>query len=62
MYVSYLLVLLSIVALAASPLMLALALGFQAAEHRLVLAEERWCLERFGKPYEAYIGCVRRYL
>ena len=62
MYVSYLFVLLGIAALSASPVMLALALGFQAAGHRLVLAEERWCLARFGEPYEAYMGCVRRYL
>ena len=62
MYVSYPFVLLGIAALAASPAMLALTLGFQAAGHRLVLAEERWCLARFGDPYEAYIGRVRRYL
>lgn len=62
MYVSYLLVLHGVAALAASPAMLALALGFQAAGHRLVLAEERWCLERFGEPYAAYMGRVRRYL
>lgn len=62
MYVSYLLVLFGIAALAASPAMLALALGFQAAEHRLVLAEERWCRERFGEPYAEYMGRVRRYL
>ena len=62
MYVSYLLVLLGIATLAASPAMLALALGFQAAGHRLVLAEERWCLERFGNPYEAYMGRTPRYL
>lgn len=62
MYVSYLFVLLGIAALAASPAMLALALGFQAAGHRLVLAEERWCRKRFGDPYEAYTGRTRRYL
>ena len=62
MYVSYLLALLGIAALAASPAMLALALLFQAAGHRLVLAEERWCRARFGEPYEAYMGRVRRYL
>lgn len=61
MYVSYLLVLLGIAALAASPAMLALALGFQAAGRRLVLAEERWCLARFGEPYAEYMGRVRRY-
>lgn len=42
--------------------MLALVLGFQAAGHRLVLVEEQWCLERFGQPYTAYMGRVRRYL
>lgn len=62
MYVSYLLVLLGIAALTASLLMLALALGFQAVGHRLVLAEERWCLARFGKPYATYMRRVRRYL
>ena len=62
MYVSYPLVLLGIAALAVSPLMLALALGLQAVGHRLVLAEERWCLARYGKPYEAYLRRVRRYL
>lgn len=62
MYVSYPLVLLGIATLAASPAMLALALGFQATGHRLVLAEERWCRERFGDPYEAYMGRTRRYL
>ena len=41
---------------------LALALGFQAAGHRLVLTEERWCRERFGDPCEAYMGRTRRYL
>lgn len=62
MYISYLLVLLGVAALAASPAMLALALAFQAAGHRLVLAEERWCLARFGEPYAAYMRRVRRYL
>lgn len=62
MYISYLLVLLGIAALTASLLMLALALGFQAVGHRLVLAEERWCLARFGKPYATYMRRVRRYL
>ena len=51
MYVSYLLVLLGITALTASLLMLALALSFHAAGHRLVLAEERWCLTRYGESY-----------
>lgn len=62
MYISYLLVLLGIAALTVSPLMLALTLGLQAAGHRLVLAEERWRLARYGKPYEAYLRRVRRYL
>ena len=62
MYISYPLVLLGIAALTASLLMLALALGFQVVGHRLVLAEERWCLARHGKPYGAYLRRVRRYL
>lgn len=39
-----------------------LALEAKAAGHRLVLAEERWCLARFGEPYATYMGRVRRYL
>lgn len=62
MYVAYLLVLLGIAALAASPAMLALVVGFQAAGHRLVLSEQRACLERFGEPYARYMGRTRRYL
>lgn len=62
MYVSYLLVLLGIAVLAMSPVMLALALGFQTVSHLLVLAEERWCLACFGDSYAAYMERVRRYL
>ena len=40
----------------------ALVLLFQLSEHWIILAEERWCREQFGAPYEAYRKRVRRYL
>jgi hypothetical protein len=35
---------------------------FQAAAHWIILSEERWCLERFGKAYQDYQDRVRRYI
>ena len=43
------------------PLLLFLA-AFQLSAHWIILAEERWCREQFGAPYEAYRKRVRRYL
>ena len=45
-----------------SRLLAALVLLFQLSEHWIILAEERWCREQFGAPYEAYRKRVRRYL
>ena len=41
-----------------------LALGIAAvtAHHRIVLAEEKFLLARFGPEYEAYKGRTRRYI
>lgn len=61
-YVGYLVLLLGVCCLAASVLMLGLTVGFQLAGHCLVLAEERWCRERFGEPYVSYMRRVRRYI
>ena len=34
---------------------------YQTAAHWIILSEERWCLEKFGKSYQDYQDKVRRY-
>lgn len=34
---------------------------FQVSSHWLIIAEEKWCIEYFGDPYEEYRKKVRRY-
>lgn len=62
MYVAYFLVFVGCVGMTASPLMLALAVCFQVSAHWIIMAEERWCIQRFGESYLAYMKKVRRYL
>ncbi len=62
MYVSYFLCFLGCALMARSPLLAALTLVFQLSAHWIVLAEERWCVRRFGEPYTRYMKRVRRYL
>jgi protein-S-isoprenylcysteine O-methyltransferase Ste14 len=35
---------------------------FQLSVHYIILSEERWCIEVFGREYEHYMRNVRRYL
>jgi len=35
---------------------------FQTSAHWIILSEERWCLEKFGKAYQDYQDRVRRYI
>ena len=62
MYVSYFVYFAGCVLLTRSWLLAILVLLFQLSEHWIILAEERWCGEQFGAPYEAYRKRVRRYL
>ena len=62
MYVSYFLFFLGCALLAHSPLLLLLLLPFQLTAHCLILAEERWCIQRFGRAYLQYMEQVGRYL
>lgn len=62
MYVAYFLYFLGCALLARSLVLLTLVLLFQAAAHWIILAEERWCLQRFGEEYCSYMKRVRRYL
>lgn len=61
MYCAYFLFFLGCALLLSSPLLAALTLLFQMAAHRVILAEERWCVQRFGEVYLQYCKAVRRY-
>lgn len=30
--------------------------------HWIILAEERWCIKKFGEEYKNYMNKVRRYI
>lgn len=62
MYLAYFVYFLGYSLLTASWAMGAALALFQLSAHRLILAEERWCLAQFGAPYAAYLQKVRRYL
>lgn len=61
MYAAYFLIFMGCAAMTASPLLLALILCFQISAHWIILAEERWCVQQFGKRYIDYMKEVRRY-
>ena len=62
MYVGYFVCFVGMALLVRSPVLLGVVLIFQTAAHWMVLAEERWCLEKFGDDYARYMKGVRRYL
>ena len=61
MYVAYFICFVGMALLTRSFLLLGLVLIFQISAHWIILAEERWCLERFGDAYAQYMKRVRRY-
>lgn len=62
MYLAYFLYFLGCALLARSPLLAVLVPVFQISAHWIILAEERWCIRRFGGAYIQYTQTVRRYL
>lgn len=62
MYVAYFLFFMGCAGLAQSPLLFTLVLIFQISAHWIILAEERWCSQKFGQAYLQYMKSVRRYL
>lgn len=62
MYMAYFICFVGMALLTQSPLLLDIVLIFQFSAHWIVLAEERWCLEKFGDAYTRYKNQVRRYL
>lgn len=62
MYVAYFVYFLGASLLTQSVIMLVIVLIFQISAHQIILSEERWCVEKFGKSYEDYMKTVRRYI
>ena len=62
MYVAYLVCFLGIAFLTKSVIFFLILVMFQTASHWIILSEERWCLEKFGKSYQDYQDRVRRYI
>ena len=62
MYVAYFVCFVGMALLAQSLVLLAVILVFQISAHWIILAEERWCLEKFGAAYRKYMEQVRRYM
>ncbi|MDO4719584.1 MAG: isoprenylcysteine carboxylmethyltransferase family protein [Peptostreptococcaceae bacterium] len=62
MYVAYFVCFLGTSLLTQSLIMLATVLIFQISAHWIIVSEERWCVEKFGRSYEDYMKMVRRYI
>lgn len=62
MYVAYFVYFLGCTLLTASAILFLLLCVFQISAHWVILAEERWCIDRFGEEYIEYMKKVRRYV
>lgn len=61
MYVAYFVCFIGMVLLTQSMILMGLVMIFQISAHWIILAEERWCIDQFGKDYIQYMEDVRRY-
>ena len=62
MYLAYFICFLGMCFLTRSLILLGIVLIFQFSGHWIILAEERWCIEKFGEEYIEYMKQVRRYI
>ena len=62
MYIAYFIHFIGMALLTQSWILASMVLVFQISAHWIILAEERWCLKKFGAAYEDYMRSVRRYL
>ena len=62
MYIGYFLFFLGSALMASSWILMMLVGIFQMCAHRLVLAEERWCLLTYGQNYDDYMKRTGRYI
>ena len=62
MYIAYFVCFMGMALLTQSLILLGLIVVFQFSAHWIILAEERWCIEKFGVSYGQYMKRVRRYI
>lgn len=62
MYGAYFVCFVGMALLTRSLVLLGMVLAFQVSAHWIILAEERWCLKKFGDAYAQYSRRVRRYI
>lgn len=62
MYISYFVLFIGCSLLTNSLSLFLITLVFQISAHWVILAEERWCIEKFGQSYKDYMKKVRRYI
>lgn len=62
MYVSYFIYFVGCALLTQSLVLCGIVVIFQITSHWIILSEERWCIEKFGKEYKQYMKRVRRYI
>ncbi len=62
MYVAYFIYFGGCVLITHSFVLFLLLIIFQISAHWIILAEERWCAEKFGEDYTNYMKKVRRYI
>lgn len=62
MYAAYFICFAGMAVLTRSLVLLAVVMVFQVSAHWIILAEERWCMEKFGTAYGQYMKEVRRYI
>jgi len=62
MYVSYFMYFVGCALLTQSLVLCGIVVIFQITSHWIILFEERWCIEKFGKEYKQYMKRVRRYI
>lgn len=62
MNLAYFVFLLGCVLLTQSLFLLILVMIYQILSHWVILAEERWCIQKYGNEYRQYMKRVRRYI
>lgn len=62
MYVAYFIVFVGMALLTQSLALFVVVVIFQISAHWIILAEERWCVAKFGTVYKRYMESVRRYI
>ena len=62
MYIAYFICFVGMSLLTQSMVLFGIIVIFQISTHWIILAEERWCLEKFGTTYKQYMKKVRRYI